>query len=350
MTTLNDIKIKTGLSKSTISRVLNHDRSLSVSQATRELVLKVAKELNYQTPKEKRKRKTAENLITSRSHFVKHSGSATSLIVIHFLNSDDECLDPYFTSIRIGIEKRAEELCLIPHHIFSSTIQFNLPLLTQADAVVCVGHFSSTQIEQIQSCSNKLIFVDSNPLGMKSDSVMFDRHHAALDVVKTILHSGFQSPAFIGNDETRLHVFRQLTQQYGRYQDAYCKITNTFSIEEGYLSMREILKEEYYPDVVFAATDIIAIGVYRAILETGLRIPQDISIVGMNDIPMAKTMTPPLSTVWLPAKEMGEAAIDLFVERLNGRAYNKCVTLGHEMKWRDSFSAASPLKFPLEKS
>jgi LacI family transcriptional regulator len=102
-----------------------------------------------------------------------------------------------------------------------------------------------------------------------------------------------------------------------------------------------MLSTQPWPDVVFAATDIIAIGVYRAIQERDIEIPKDIQVISMNDIPTAQHMNPSLTTMRLYATEMGEAAVDLFMELVAGRQYHKTVQLGYEMIWRKSF--AKPL-------
>lgn len=105
--------------------------------------------------------------------------------------------------------------------------------------------------------------------------------------------------------------------------------------------MNELLQQKEWPDVVFAATDIIAIGVYRAIQEKGITIPRQIKVVGMNDIPTSQHLNPSLTTMRLYPTEMGEAAVDLFLELVAGRYYKKHVQVGYEMVWRESFTLST---------
>nr|WED68083.1 substrate-binding domain-containing protein [Pectobacterium colocasium] len=140
--------------------------------------------------------------------------------------------------------------------------------------------------------------------------MLFDREAAAREVLHYIVKSGAQRPAFIGNNESRLHVFQEITQQYGIYHESRCKVSQLFCIESGYQAMNELLQQKEWPDVVFAATDIIAIGVYRAIQEKGIAIPRQIKVIGMNDIPTAQHLNPSLTTMRLYPTEMGEAAVE----------------------------------------
>lgn len=90
------------------------------------------------------------------------------------------------------------------------------------------------------------------------------------------------------------------------------------------------------PDVIVTANDNMAVGAYRAILESGLKIPSDIAIASFNDISAARFLHPPLTTVRLPAERIGENAIDLLVERLSGRKLAKQISLESKIVWRDS--------------
>lgn len=90
------------------------------------------------------------------------------------------------------------------------------------------------------------------------------------------------------------------------------------------------------PDIILTANDNVAIGTYRAIREAGLSVPEDIAVVSFNDIPVAQFLNPPLSTVRIHGEHIGEAAVDLLVERLQGRSYAKHVSIPTEIIWRES--------------
>lgn len=342
MTTVKDIAQKTGTSSSTVSRVLNNDPSLSLTKQKRLLIKKVADELGYRSPRQRKQESQKEDhAIAARTHFKLASDTTLNLVVVHSLSPTEELNDPYFTSIRIGIENRCHHFNISLRNTFSSHLKSNKYFLQHAQAVICVGHFSPQDIDSIYQQNRQLIFIDSNPLAQKSDSVLFDRKAAATELVSNIINSGAKRPAFIGNDEDRLHVFRNLTQKNNIYHPELCKVSQLFCIESGYNAMSELLDQNQWPDVVFAATDIIAIGVYRAIQEREIEIPKEIKVISMNDIPTAQHLNPSLTTMRLFATEMGESAVDLFLELVAGRQYKKSVLLGYEMIWRESFPIES---------
>ncbi|KHS70275.1 LacI family DNA-binding transcriptional regulator [Pectobacterium brasiliense] len=339
MATITDIAQKAGVAASTVSRVLNNDPSLSITKEKRQLIKKIAHELAYLSPTQrKQQKKRLENSLVVRSHFKMDNDNLLNLAVVHFLTPSEELNDPYFTAMRIGIENRCHHFNISLRNLFTTNLSSNSQTLAQAQAIICVGHFSDSDIALISSLNKNLIFIDSAPLDKQCDAVLFDREAAAREVLHYIVNSGAQRPAFIGNNESRLHVFQEVTQKHGIYDESRCKVSQLFCIESGYQAMNELLQQKEWPDVVFAATDIIAIGVYRAIQEKGIAIPKQIKVIGMNDIPTAQHLNPSLTTMRLYPTEMGEAAVDLFLELVAGRYYKKHVQIGYEMVWRESFT------------
>lgn len=332
MATLKDIATLTNVSTSTISRVINHDPTLSVTEAKRTEILEKVKELGYISPKQRKAQKaeTMGDPITS-------SGTPLELVMVNFLDPIREISDPYFTSIRVGIENCCFKNNIAVRTIRRGEIEKNTHLLSKPKAIIAVGHFNKDEIDLMYQYNRNLIFIDSNPLGRHSDAVLFDRYAAAKELVGYIIDSGSQYPAFIGNDEARLHVFRELTQKHNLYHDEHCIVSKEFCIESGYQAMQQILNTAHLPDVVFAATDVVAMGVYRAIYEKDLTIPDDIKVIGMNDISASAHMNPSLSTMKLYPMEMGETAVELFLELVNGRKVKKMIHLGYDFIKRDSF-------------
>ncbi|BCN24588.1 LacI family DNA-binding transcriptional regulator [Vibrio alfacsensis] len=337
MARIKDVALKAGVASSTVSRVLNNDPSISIKKEKRDKILAIADELGYLTPTMRKSCVHDEDHFISRTQSKNNPYSEMNIVVIHFLNPTEELNDPYFTSVRIGIEKQCHLYNIALRNTFVANITSSSHFIHQAHAVICVGHFSSQDIDNIFRLNKNLIFVDSDPRERNCDSVLFDREEAAAAVVSRIIESGASRPAFIGNDESRLHVFTNMTKQAGIFHEDLCIVSNVFCIESGYKAMSDMLCQKIQPDVVFAATDIIAIGVYRAIQERQIDIPKDIQVIGMNDIPAAQHLNPSLSTLRLFPVEMGEAAVDLARERASGRTYRKKVMLDYEMVLRESF-------------
>lgn len=331
MATLKDIAQRANISTSTISRFLNEDPTLSVSEDKKRAILEAVESLGYQSPKR------------SKKQFVHHEvtktnePSDTQVVMLNFLTPTQEIDDPYFTSIRAGIQNRCLEKGIDLKTLHLDQIDANLKVIENAPTLIAVGHFSKQVVETLYQANQNIIFVDSNPLGSKTDAVLIDRLALSNEVMQHVLNNRCKRPAFIGNNEERLHVFRKVTKEHGLYHEALCKVSKEYCIESGYQAMKEMLQLDELPDVVYAATDMVAVGVYRAIYECGLTIPGDIQVIGTNDISSARHMSPSLTTMRLFPFEMGEVAIDMFIEKMAGRKYKKTVLFGHEFIWRDSF-------------
>ena len=120
------------------------------------------------------------------------------------------------------------------------------------------------------------------------------------------------------------------------YNESFIKI-GAFTSDCGYKYMNEILDSSEYPSAFFLANDSIAIGAYKAVEEHKLSIPEDISIVGFNDISIAQYMSPPLTTVKIYTDFMGETTVSLLMERIrDGRKLSKKVILPTELVIRKS--------------
>ncbi|HEY9575180.1 MAG TPA: substrate-binding domain-containing protein, partial [Lachnospiraceae bacterium] len=111
----------------------------------------------------------------------------------------------------------------------------------------------------------------------------------------------------------------------------------SYHAKYGYELFKELYTEGNMPTALFVANDSMVTGAYRAAYELGLKIPEDISIVGFNDLPAAKYMIPPLTTMKLPMEFMGEYAVSLLEDRaLNGREISLKVIVPTRLCVRDS--------------
>ncbi|HBX05840.1 MAG TPA: transcriptional repressor PurR, partial [Leclercia adecarboxylata] len=92
--------------------------------------------------------------------------------------------------------------------------------------------------------------------------------------------------------------------------------TGDFEFSGGFEAMQSLLAQKERPQAVFIGNDAMAVGAYQALYQAGLRIPDDIAVVGYDDIELAKYMTPPLTTIHQPKDELGELAIDVLIHRI----------------------------------
>lgn len=157
-----------------------------------------------------------------------------------------------------------------------------------------------------------------------------------------IAHLGGPQELSTGRD--RYHGFVASTSRRGKKTDkALVSFASSFSIAEGLSCGRHLLKAKRRPTAIVAANDMLAIGCYRAVEEAGLSCPEDVSIVGFNDVPFIDHLNPPLTTVRIPHYDMGVHAAELLLERIaRPDTPLKVLLMAPELVLRGSTAPARP--------
>ncbi|WP_411681208.1 LacI family DNA-binding transcriptional regulator [Clostridium thailandense] len=328
MATIKDIASKAEVSIATVSRVLNFDETINVSEKTKKRIFEIAEELDYVTPRE-RKNKKQEYI---------------NIGIVHWYSDKEELEDPYYLSIRLGIEKRCEN-----EHIHFTRINKGdkYDSFENFDGIVAIGKFGDIDIEKFSKLTNNIVFVDSSPNEDKYDSVVVDFRKAVNNALDYLTSLGHKEIIYIGGEEYinngKMKVKDYREETYIEYMkniknyDRSNVFLGSFTHADGYRLMREALIRRKAQSAFFISSDSMAIGAYKAAIEAGLSIPGDISIVGFNDISTAKYMVPALSTVKVYTDFMGETAVDLLLERMkNGRTICKKVVIPTRLMIRES--------------
>ncbi|EGT3615979.1 LacI family DNA-binding transcriptional regulator [Clostridium perfringens] len=333
MATIKDIAKGAGVSIATVSRVLNLDETLNVSEETRKKVMEIAEELNYITVKE-RKNKIKNYTIG----------------IVYWYTEIQELNDPYFLSIRMAVEKKcSEEKIKFKPIDFQKIINEGIKEYTDLDGILAIGIFGEKEIELMEKLSKNIVFLDSSPEEWKYDSVVVDFKYGvkiALDYLTSLGHKkigylGGESIIHNSNESLRKINYREKTfkeymEDIKGYKEEWV-LKGRFLPEDGYELMKKVLKEKNLPTAFFIASDPMAIGAYKAIFEAGLRIPDDISIVGFDDICTAKFLTPSLTTIRVYTEYMGNVAVDTLLERMRtGREMSKKIVLPVKLIERES--------------
>jgi LacI family transcriptional regulator len=331
MVTLKEIAKAVGVSSATVSRVLNFDSTLSVSPQTRAAVIETAEAMNYATPR-------------NRNRVVQQGMSKIALV--HFLRPDQELVDPYYVGLRLGIERRCADRKIEAVKVYHTDLMPDAALLQGAAGVIAIGRHEKDEIDWICSHNRNVVFADFSPADDEIDAVESDLVLAMRKLLAALVDLGYARIAFAGwvdaNDrgalpgpEKRCRAFMDFMGEIGRFDPAIC-LTGTNTEDSGYRLTRELLTRADRPDALVTGNDNMAVGAYRAIHELGLRIPEDISVASFNDISVAQFLNPPLTTVRLPAEEIGEQAVDLLLERAAGREIAKRIRLASQVIWRGS--------------
>ena len=331
MATIREVAKKAGVSITTVSRILNNDDSFNVSKITKEKVLKVIKQLNYE-------RKKNKNRI-----------SQSNISVIKCFDEKIENEDPYFVSLKINLEnmlkKKVSKVKFFDLEEIEKLIKYNeISNFSLTDAVIFIGETSKEKLKFFKSLNENIICVDVYDTDNITDYIKFDTRNSVEIVLNYIFKLNHKKIGLlVGRNKVvknlvdfREKYFKEIMVKNGLYREEYLQIGD-FSMESGYIMMKEILKLEDRPTAVFCGNDSIAMGAYKAIRENKLKIPEDISIIGFNDLKLSQYSIPPLTTIKIDTKLIAQETVNSLIELLEGkRDYHKKVFLPIELIERES--------------
>lgn len=314
MATIRDIAQKANVSAATVSRVLNYDTTLSVATETRQRILEVAEELDYKRSSLKKKKPTKKRI---------------GFVTLHSM--EGEIMDPYFLSVRLGIERHCEDLQVKLVKIYNNSDANWRTLLKNVDGILILGHYAADEIKAFTDINPNVCFVDSSPDDLLYDAVVVDFRQSVRHVLDYFLNNGHRRIGFIGGnnwtgwmtqvkhytDDLRGQYFKEYAQLKGILNDDYVS-TGHFTIESGYEQMKAIIESNTtLPTAFFLSSDMLAIGAIKALNENHLDVPGDIKIIAFDDIPTASYLTPSLSTIKVYTEFMGITAVDTLLDRLD---------------------------------
>ncbi|MGX6970387.1 LacI family DNA-binding transcriptional regulator [Vagococcus bubulae] len=340
MATISDIAKKTNLSISTISRVLNYDTTLSVTDETKRRVFEAAEQLNYQKHTKKFDKRKKETL-------------TKSILILQWLDTKEELEDIYYMSIRIGVEKRAEELGMN----IIKTSQVDDTLADNVHGVIAIGKFDASIIKKISQLHKNVCFIGTNYPLREFDSVNGDFALATELAIDHLIELGHKNIGFIGVEEKKnLYGHRQYkaptTYTFVDYMSSLQLFNDDFfffihsdhhSTQLGELLIQQAIDslDGRLPSAFVVSHDAMAVGVIKKLTEKGFNVPNDISIVSINDIAVAPFVSPALTTVKIYTEAMGESAVDLISDRIDGEKIARRVMLAPRLIVRESTGKAN---------
>lgn len=330
--TLNDIAKKSGLSVSTVSRVLNNQSDkYRISKETEALVLKIARELNY-SPNQ-----LARGLRLKKTHTI-------GLVVPDISN-------PFFACITRNVQRFAYEsgyslvVCDTDENLELEIEHIDLLINKGVDGLIImpVGQ-EFKHLENIQKNGIQLVLVDRCFDELDTSSVIVDNHRGAFEAVEHLIRNGHTRIAIIQGlphthtSNKRLLGYKDALNKYGIPIDENLIVGNDFRKENGYIEAKFLLTMKEPPSAIFATSDLITLGALQAVFEEGWKIPEDISLVAFDDIDFAPFLVSPLTTVSQPRELMGEVAVKLLVEQINNPEHKevKRIVLTPKLVIRDS--------------
>lgn len=310
--TINDVAREARVSISTVSRVLNrqHTGNLEI----RERVLKIVEELGYKPSPAARSLAGGGNMGRSMG-FVMHS-----LIP----------LGTYFGDVLRGAEEEAQAQ---GYGLYFSTAYQSLGVLSTGSkprgisgkavrGVIYTGVLPDGYYQEVKKAGIPLVLINTYSPEEAVDCVMCDNFSSSYRVVKWLVELGHRRIACIAggtgtniSTEERVMGYRQaLLDADIEFDAALFQRAEAFLPQHGYKAMECLTQVSPRPTAVFGVVDELAVGAIQCAREVGLRVPEDLSVVGMNDLEMAQVCDPPLTTVRIFREEMGRVAVQRLVE------------------------------------
>ena len=307
-----DVASRAGVSRTTVSLVLN-DRSESIPETTRRRVLEAARELGYHPDH------SARGLAGGRSQ---------TLALVLRQTAEQVAGDALLAETLRGLATAARSASfrvLVEPLTPGETTYGDLVRSGRADGVVVSGPlFDDPELADLVAEGFPIVIQGHLP-GAAAPSVDVDNVASARMAVDHLLELGHRRIACITNAALtytaaadRLAGYREALATAGLAAAPELVEEGAFDAASGHRAMTRIL-ERGRPDAVFAASDVVALGAIGALREAGLRIPDDVSVVGFDDVPLAAYFDPPLTSIRVPAYDLGLAAGHALLDRIGGR-------------------------------
>ncbi len=302
MATLKEIAQAAQVSVATVSRVLNDDPTLSVKSQTRQKILEAAERLEYKVPSAKRQ-----------------ASQRMTFAAIYTHGQELEINDPYYLAMRYGIETQCEKLGITLVSCYDFKGDRAPPA---AEGLLIIGKPQPAAQAILEQQDLPLVYLDGVTNDPRFDCVSVDLYKISRKVIDYFISRDYLRIGFIGgrDDPDYPDQREQAFVEYGlsknvvQPQDVYY---GDFSSQAGYQCAKKMLAASGdYPPALFVATDSIAIGVLRALHEHGVKVPEQMALISVNDIPTARFVYPALSTVRIHSETIGAQAVNLLMERI----------------------------------
>jgi LacI family transcriptional regulator len=314
-----DVARLANVSRTTVSLVLNNVTDIQINDATRQRVIEAAIQLNYIPD------------ITGRRLA---SGKSYNLGLVMRLDQEQAYADAFLLKVLLGIEQTAEQADF--HVLFKplSTTDVNgysqLILGKHVDGIIqAFPRQDDLEIIRVHAQGFPVILIGQLP-GSDLPFVAVDDKKGAMTATQHLIEQGNSRIGMITNAsleytsaQHRLEGYRKALLEAGIKADDTLLAIGGFTPASGFSSMQQLLNLHPRPTAVFVANDAVAVGATQAVKQFGLSIPEDLAIVGFNDIPMAEYVDPPLTTIRLPAIELGQVAARRLSKLVQGESLDQ---------------------------
>lgn len=297
--TMREVAKRAGVSLATVSRVLNNTQY--ISDETRRSVLDAVRELNYF------KNVHARRLATGRSDLF-------GLVI-------SEIANPYFPEIIRGYQAMAWnhgfDVLLCNTEYDRERTKAVMRKLRESDVrgvAIVTSSVDRDMASELTAAGIPLVFCNSDPASKLVGNICIDYEHGVTKAIQHVVELGHSRSAVIAgpaDNRTAVTIKNALvTGLTSRGLNPVCVLESNYRVDAGAAAVREVLSRPEIPTIMFCGNDLIAMGAMSALEESGVRVPEDVSVIGIDDIFFAFLARPPLTTISVPREQLGVKAFE----------------------------------------
>ncbi|MCH5265851.1 MAG: LacI family DNA-binding transcriptional regulator [Lachnospiraceae bacterium] len=304
---LKKIAEMTGVSTSTVSRVLNNVSSTCASKEVRDKIFAAAREIGYQPNESARKLRNSADNTTAERH--------VSIVLARIKTLE---ADPFFYELFRELEIALFQNSILIDHIIYAEETLSQDV-SKSNGVLILGRCSRKLFEQIMAASKNVIAIWRNSMDFDVDEVVCDGRNAAELAMRHLISLGHKNIAYIGDcsyESRYIGYCNSLIHNNIPINYDWIKQTDQTG-ESGSLAFRELLEQSNDFSAVFCANDITAISVLGELKEKRRQIKRKISVISIDNIEESQDTSPYLTTINIPRKEMAHMAVTLLLDRIN---------------------------------
>ncbi|MDD2958600.1 MAG: LacI family DNA-binding transcriptional regulator [Lachnospiraceae bacterium] len=334
--TLKSIAEQAGVSISTVSRVLNDKETKAASKDVREKIWKIVRETGY-IPNS-----NAQDLRRSSGKVMKETDGRKYFALIYARSQDNR--DMFFSELARAIEYEAYKSNYILKCSFyvNDLDQTNFASIVGSNEIsglIVLGRFNENRMNAITEAQKNVVYVGLNYSTNKHDTVFCDGYKAARKAMEYLFNFNHGEIAYVGeiNKENRYLGYcdalkeNKIKLEHNRIVDA------KQTLDGGYRAAKTLMERKAAFSAIFCANDATAMGIIKAFQEQGVKVPDALSVISIDDVEMARYFTPMLTTVHIPITELGKMAAKILIDRVeHGHTLPIKIEIPFSLSKRDS--------------
>lgn len=329
MTTLKDVAEAAKVSPTTVSRIINGDSSLKVSDGTRETVQQKIEELGYRV---KTKRSIAGNKVA----------------LITALSEERSVNDSYWQSICLSIERHAKDIEIT--NLIRLSDDFQKHQLEMYDAVILVGDLSEQSINQLASINPNLVAVDSKAEHIHVTNIAPDFEIVMKEILESLQANQYQAVAYIGGMnrlqdvqtgqavealDDRYYMYQSWIKNHGRTDYSYI---GEWDAQTGYEGVEKLLAQSPTLNAIIVGSDLVAMGAMNKLKELELVPGKDIQVISFDNLDFSQYLNPSLTSVDLNIDALAQMAINQAVSLAQApRDWMANIKIPGKILYRDTY-------------